>query len=119
MNGTGIGEVTASEHEGCSRRIGFEMKGVPLPTSNGEQALLPVDLLANYQSIRNEQRIGWTAQRQFLRCLGVGGQSVVYLSVRQGADAFRLPVALKLFSPEFYNDAASYEIRHRQGHCIR
>jgi eukaryotic-like serine/threonine-protein kinase len=33
---------------------------------------------------------------------------VVYLSERQGTDLFRLPVALKMFSPESYRDVASY-----------
>ena len=43
------------------------------------------------------------------RLLGAGGQGVVYLGERQGADGFTLPVALKVFSPEPYRDAAAYE----------
>ena len=33
----------------------------------------------------------------------------IYLSERQGSDLFRLPVAVKIFSPEHYRDAASYD----------
>lgn len=39
----------------------------------------------------------------------MGGQGIVYLSVRQGADNFSLPVALKIFSPKCYDDAQHYE----------
>ncbi len=67
------------------------------------------EILNRYQSILQQQQIGWTATRPFLRRLGVGGQGVVYLSVRQGADNFSLPVALKVFSPKRYDDAQSYE----------
>ncbi len=44
-----------------------------------------------------------------MRCLGAGGQGIVYLSERRGADGFSLPVALKLFSPEHFAAAADYE----------
>ena len=67
------------------------------------------EILNQYESILEQQHIGWAATRPFLRRLGVGGQGVVYLSVRQGADNFSLPVALKIFSPERYDDAESYE----------
>jgi serine/threonine-protein kinase len=40
--------------------------------------------------------------------LGKGGKGDVYLSERQGTDLFRLPVALKIFSPESYRDVPSY-----------
>ena len=40
--------------------------------------------------------------------LGKGGQGVVYLSERRGADNFTLPVALKFFSPERFPDERSY-----------
>ena len=33
----------------------------------------------------------------------------MYLSQRRGADGFTLPVALKIFSPERYEDARSYD----------
>jgi len=38
-----------------------------------------------------------------------GGQGVVYLSERRGADGFTLPIAIKVFSPEKYSDTCSYE----------
>lgn len=44
-----------------------------------------------------------------MRKIGVGGQGVVFLSERSGADGFSLPVALKLFSPAVFEDTAKYE----------
>jgi serine/threonine-protein kinase len=41
--------------------------------------------------------------------LGSGGQGVVYLSHRRGTDNFTLPVALKIFSPERYEDDRAYD----------
>jgi serine/threonine protein kinase len=39
-----------------------------------------------------------------------GGQGVVYLCERPGADGFTLPVALKLFSPERYRTSENYDL---------
>ncbi len=82
------------------------------------------DLQARYESILDQQQIGWTSNRSFLRCLGRGGQGIVYLSMRQGADNFQLPVALKLFSPEQFHDDGGYEremlrIAQVAGHVAR
>ena len=41
--------------------------------------------------------------------LGSGGQGVVYLTERRGTDNFTLPVALKIFSPERYEDERAYD----------
>ncbi|MCS7045240.1 MAG: serine/threonine protein kinase [Gemmataceae bacterium] len=67
------------------------------------------DILARYHALKNSDRIHWAAQYCKIRLLGKGGQGVVYLSERQGSDLFRLPVALKIFSPEQYRDAAAYD----------
>ena len=56
------------------------------------------ELLARYQFILDEQRLSWTEHHRMLRVLGSGGQGIVYLSERQGADLFRLPVAIKISS---------------------
>jgi serine/threonine protein kinase len=66
-------------------------------------------LLDEYQLLLLRDCIAWDAQYRMIRLLGKGGQGVVYLSERQGVDLFRLPVALKIFSPEKYRDAASYQ----------
>jgi serine/threonine-protein kinase len=57
----------------------------------------------------NSHVIEWAAEYRKIRVLGRGGQGVVYLSERQGSDLFRLPVAIKIFSPEHYRDFESYE----------
>ncbi|HTU18360.1 MAG TPA: serine/threonine-protein kinase [Gemmataceae bacterium] len=79
-------------------------------SSTGDE--LPVrgegDLLARYQEFINAESLDWTRSYRKLRQLGSGGQGVVFLGERQGADRFRLPVALKVFSPESYRDAEAY-----------
>jgi serine/threonine protein kinase len=67
------------------------------------------DLLARYQRIVSAQSLDWRRRCRKLRQIGSGGQGVVFLGERQGADPFRLPVALKVFSPESYRDAQAYE----------
>ncbi len=69
----------------------------------------PEELLANYRSLISEQRLNWTEHLRLLRPLGSGGQGVVYLSERRGTDGFTLPVAVKVFSPERFSDARSYD----------
>lgn len=67
------------------------------------------DLLDRYQRIVNAQCLDWTRRYRKQRQLGSGGQGIVFLGEREGADQFRLPVALKVFSPESYRDAEAYE----------
>lgn len=69
----------------------------------------PDDLLMRYQRLVDEQRLSWTVHHRLIKELGYGGQGIVYLSERRGADNFTLPVALKVFSPERYEDARSYD----------
>ena len=67
------------------------------------------ELLGRYRSILEEQRLSWTEHHRFMKLLGYGGQGVVYLTERRGTDDFTLPVALKIFSPERYEDEKSYD----------
>lgn len=66
-------------------------------------------LVRRYHALNRSSRITWAAEYRKLRLLGKGGQGTVYLSERRGTDLFRVPVALKIFSPELYRDVASYE----------
>ncbi|MGD9127204.1 MAG: serine/threonine-protein kinase [Planctomycetia bacterium] len=66
-------------------------------------------LLGIYQELLDDQRLSWTEHHRLLRRLGSGGQGIVYLSQRRGADSFTLPLALKIFTPEPYEDEASYD----------
>lgn len=68
----------------------------------------PDALYAKYEDLIRGERLGWTEHLRLKRLLGTGGQGVVYLSERRGADGFTLPVALKFFSPERYHDERSY-----------
>jgi len=69
----------------------------------------PQELLDNYQAIIDEQRLSWTEHHRLMTLLGSGGQGAVYLSQRRGTDSFTLPVALKVFSPERYQDENAYD----------
>ena len=90
---------TTTFHEGSATR-----------TWGGHSASrCPDGLLARYQTIIEEQRLSWTEHHRLLRPLGSGGQGVVYLSERRGTDSFTLPVALKIFSPERYEDERAYD----------
>jgi serine/threonine-protein kinase len=69
----------------------------------------PHELLGHYRAILGESKLSWVEQHRLIRRLGSGGQGVVYLGERVGADRFTLPVALKIFSPEGYPDADAYD----------
>jgi serine/threonine-protein kinase len=66
------------------------------------------ELLHHYLELIKEPKLGWTEHLRLKRQLGKGGQGIVYLSERRGADNFTLPVALKFFSPESFPDERSY-----------
>jgi serine/threonine-protein kinase len=79
-------------------------------TLNGHPARkCPDEILRRYEGLLDEQKLSWTAHHRLRRMLGSGGQGVVFLSDRRGADSFTLPVALKIFSPERYEDTRSYD----------
>jgi serine/threonine-protein kinase len=67
------------------------------------------DLVNRYEALMGEPRLAWIEGHSILRRLGSGGQGVVYLGERIGADRFRLPVALKILSPEPFMDATTYD----------
>ena len=70
----------------------------------------PPELMMPYESVLTESKLSWIEQHRMIRRLGSGGQGVVFLCERVGADQFTLPVALKIFSPEGYADAHAYDV---------
>jgi eukaryotic-like serine/threonine-protein kinase len=73
------------------------------PSANGNQLLLK-----RYHNLIENKRLHWTTHHRLERLLGSGGQGVVYLTERRGADGFTLPVAIKIFSPDRYEDERTY-----------
>ena len=74
----------------------------PTPTPHGGSG--PPELLARYHALTQGDRFSWKTRHRKVRLLGSGGQGVVFLGERHGADDFSLPLALKIFSPEPYRD---------------
>ena len=86
------------------------LEGSVTRTWNGHPAAQCLDeLLGRYRTILEEKRLSWTEHHRLIRLLGSGGQGVVYLSERRSTDDFTLPVALKIFSPERYEDERAYD----------
>lgn len=67
------------------------------------------ELWDRYLSEAGQARMSWTTHLRLIRKLGAGGQGVVFLAERRGADSFTLPVALKVFSPQRYRTAEDYD----------
>lgn len=74
------------------------------------QVLVSSDtLVERYAALLKNCRVQWTTYHRFVRELGSGGQGVVYLSERKGADGFNQPVAMKVFSPERFPTSMAYQ----------
>ncbi|HEX5106270.1 MAG TPA: serine/threonine-protein kinase [Pirellulaceae bacterium] len=69
----------------------------------------PNELVPLYEQILEEQRLSWTSNLRLLKLLGAGGQGVVYLTELRGTDEFTLPAAIKIFSPERFDDVCNYD----------
>lgn len=58
--------------------------------------------------LRHTTSVSWRVEYQLMKRLGAGGQGVVYLAEKCGAEGLVLPVSLKFFSPDRYKDLAAY-----------
>lgn len=82
----------------------------PTITHGGERVRTePNELLNRYQEIVGKQQINWTSHLRLMKRLGSGGQGIVFLTAIRGTDGFTLPAAVKVFSPERFDDARQYE----------
>ena len=68
------------------------------------------ELTTRYEEVLLRQKLSWTTHQRLSKLLGKGGQGVVFLSERRGADGFTLPIALKIFSPARYPTVKEYEL---------
>jgi eukaryotic-like serine/threonine-protein kinase len=86
-------------------------QGVYATITHGGNPAVPRtnELVDQYQNILSEERLSWTNHLQLLKLLGSGGQGVVYQTELRGTDFFTLPAALKIFSPERFEDERSYD----------
>ncbi len=76
---------------------------------DAEPASQEDSLIERYRTLLTAGRVQWTTYHRLERELGSGGQGVVYLSARRGADGFNQPVAMKIFSPERFPNSNSYK----------
>jgi len=67
------------------------------------------ELMLRYKVLLDDRKLHWVTYHKLDRVLGSGGQGIVFLSSRQGADGFTLPVAMKVFSPERFGSQAGYD----------
>ncbi len=65
--------------------------------------------LGVFEHLQRQPSMEWRAERSFLKRLGTGGQGSVHLAERRGAASFRIPVALKFFSPGPFESLSRYE----------
>ena len=66
------------------------------------------ELMLRYQELLDDRKLNWMTYHKLDRVLGRGGQGIVFLSTRRGAEGFALPVAMKVFSPERFGCQAGY-----------
>ena len=99
---------TAGQRSGMNNTT---MSGNPTISFDEQQSekTAPCELMGRYIDLMKQPRITWTSHPRLDRVLGKGGQGVVFLSERRGADGFTIPIALKFFSPERFEDTKSYE----------
>jgi eukaryotic-like serine/threonine-protein kinase len=67
-----------------------------------------IELYHEYLCIVDQQQLGGAQDYPLRQSLGAGVQGRVFLSERGGADDFRQPLAIKVFSPEKYPSVRSY-----------
>jgi len=105
--------MSSSDKSGDQRETPLEtVLFNPNATQNLAETVQPVvrnSLVARYEQIVCHRRLSWTVHHGLTKRLGQGGQGIVYLSERRGADGFTLPLAVKIFSPERYDTASAYE----------
>jgi serine/threonine protein kinase len=81
-------------------------------------AVLDNELIEQYNLVLEEKYFPWSNHYHFRRRLGSGGQGVVYLTEQRGCDGFTVPVAIKVFSPERYEDLISYDEAMQRIACV-
>ncbi len=81
----------------------------PLPPSGEKLSPEMLDLAIRFRSVGSKGELGWNSKYEGMKLVGKGGQGIVFRSERSGADGFRLPVALKAYSPEVYSSTEDYE----------
>ena len=67
------------------------------------------ELLELFEEQISVDRISWTTSLRLLDVKGQGSQGTVFKAERRGADGFRIPLAVKYFSPEIFASAAQYD----------
>lgn len=66
-------------------------------------------LVSRYESILRNRKLSRTGHHHLRKLLGSGGQGEVFLTEQLGTDGFTLPLAMKFFSPERFENARQYE----------
>ncbi len=70
------------------------------PLADGSDGLLDF--------LRTRKSVSWKVEYELRHRIGAGGQGVVYLAEKCGAEGLKVPVSLKFFAPDRYKSEAAY-----------
>ncbi len=99
------GEASMADQDTVSRRWGNSPTAPPSTTVPHSTSSISAE---EFSSLLERGSITWPDKYQIIRRLGSGGQGVVYLADRVGADGWEVPVAIKFFSPKPYATLDEY-----------
>lgn len=75
-----------------------------------EPPRVELGLMSHYHRLIEHKSIERESRFEDMQVIGRGGQGIVFRCERSGADGFRSPVALKIFSPAVYSSSSDYEM---------
>lgn len=96
----------STQHDEAHMRTTTEKQTAPDPAVR--------QLWDRYEAMVRGRRVGGRHGYHLKHLLGIGGQGMVFVTKRGGADGFGFEAALKLFSPDGYSSVTKYEAAMRR-----
>lgn len=122
MSHSGLDISLQPDASGTDRRLSVDAQRTPLNSDRAESSRRRSARRERefsgrqqaFEELRQQSDIGWQDHRRFIKQLGTGGQGSVHLVERCGAADFRVPVALKFFSPSPFSSVRQYDAEMRR-----